>query len=434
MSENKIIEDLIQAYIYATPIVMAELTYSRERNVLLHDKGLVTDKDKHIARPAVDTVYSSAFIDLSSSPTVFRTPSSKTKMFPHGRYCTYEITDAYTNCVALLGTGFVNDDEGGTYLFVKQDYKGEIPEGMTRVDIPTNMSWLFMRALTSSEEDLGEIYEIQKQLSLAPLYPDKYRKRVFPDFPFPADTPNNMFDKMDIETFFNMFNRLAVENPAYDYDKPVLEAIKKYGIGAGLTFSLSQFPEDIARDIAAELPQKALKRMKDVMRQERYMDNGWVFSHKALANFGDNYEYRAYMAIYGINGNPKEMAVYLSGVKDNNGDRLSGNRRYRIRFKKGELPPVSEKGFWSITAYADCKYLVPNPYNRFRVHCGSKFKYNGDGSLDILVQEKAPEDGSMFENYLPCGNGAFDLQMRTYLPLEPMIERTWRPPVIERID
>jgi hypothetical protein len=61
-------------------------------------------------------------------------------------------------------------------------------------------------------------------------------------------------------------------------------------------------------------------------------------------------------------------------------------------------------------------------------------KYFGaDGSLDIYVQHESP--GRELEtNWLPAPNGPLGITMRLYAPKQNVLDGTWVPPSVKRID
>ena len=102
-----------------------------------------------------------------------------------------------------------------------------------------------------------------------------------------------------------------------------------------------------------------------------------------------------------------------------------------IHFDKGAEPKV--KAFWSITMY-NLKYnLVVNPINRYSVGDRSGMKRDADGGLTIYVQKNSP-GADKESNWLPSPNEQFFMFLRTYLPGDDILNQTWQPPKIARIE
>jgi hypothetical protein len=124
-------------------------------------------------------------------------------------------------------------------------------------------------------------------------------------------------------------------------------------------------------------------------------------------------------------------AIYLNVSVDGEAKPLSGAHRYIIRFYKGGLPQV--KAFWSAAMYNNQYNLVANAIDRYSLGDRSGLKAAKDGSITIYVQKASP--GAANEaNWLPAPGGMFFLIMRTYLPEEDLVNQTWQPPRIKRVD
>jgi len=71
--------------------------------------------------------------------------------------------------------------------------------------------------------------------------------------------------------------------------------------------------------------------------------------------------------------------------------------------------------------------------NRYSLGDRSRLKAAKDGSITIYVQKASP--GAANEaNWLPAPDGMFFLIMRTYLPGEGLVNQTWQPPEMTRVD
>ena len=102
---------------------------------------------------------------------------------------------------------------------------------------------------------------------------------------------------------------------------------------------------------------------------------------------------RARVALTGLFAlNPSE-AIYFSANVDNAGRTLRTHCTYVIDGK----PFVAQ--WWSITAYADDNFLIPNPANRFSFNMGN-LPTGTDGRYRI-VASSAEQTG----NWLPTGTG-----------------------------
>ena len=89
--------------------------------------------------------------------------------------------------------------------------------------------------------------------------------------------------------------------------------------------------------------------------------NGWAYNLNA-GKWGQDFNLRAAIAFRSLGQNTPEEALYMNTRKDGADQPLSGDRKYMITFKKGELPPV--EGFWSVTMYNSSDFFVENSLNR----------------------------------------------------------------------
>lgn len=183
--------------------------------------------------------------------------------------------------------------------------------------------------------------------------------------------------------------------------------------------------EAMKTEIRAELRESVKKYM---------VKNGAFHNYgEPIARFGTAYDYRTMISIAAFGANPVDIAIYPRAETDEDGNVLTGENSYVLHFKKDALPPVKDKGFWSITAYGDDNFLIDNELNRYCINDRSKVTLNSDGTLDIYLQAASPEDESRVSNWLPTGSKGFHLYMRIYLPEEITINGTWKAPTITKI-
>jgi hypothetical protein len=117
-------------------------------------------------------------------------------------------------------------------------------------------------------------------------------------------------------------------------------------------------------------------------------------------------------------------------LADDTGKPLDGGNRYKIHFDKGQTPPVN--AFWSVTLYDAEGFQIANSLNRFAVSSWMPFKYNADGSLDLLMQNES-SGADMVSNWLPAPKGEFNLTMRLYSPQSDALTGKWSPPPVMKI-
>jgi hypothetical protein len=96
---------------------------------------LVNASFTDVVTPNSDTLYCQVQFDLTNEPVVIVVPPIE------DRYYSFEFLDAYTNVFEYIGTR-ATGSSGGTYLLAGPDWKGQVPEGMTKIWSPTNLGLL----------------------------------------------------------------------------------------------------------------------------------------------------------------------------------------------------------------------------------------------------------------------------------------------------
>ncbi len=114
MSEIKIDEVAVEAYTYLYPLVVMEVTrrqilslnaakYGPE-NLFIHNRSMANEKWRSVARTNIDTLFSSAWIDLTDGPAYMTLP-------PAGdRYHMFQMLDMWTDTYAVIGSRTIGNN------------------------------------------------------------------------------------------------------------------------------------------------------------------------------------------------------------------------------------------------------------------------------------------------------------------------------------
>ena len=127
--------------------------------------------------------------------------------------------------------------------------------------------------------------------------------------------------------------------------------------------------------------------------------------------------------------NVPQEAVYWTTAKDGAGRKLSGQHDYILHFAAGGLPP--NNAFWSLTMGDARNHFVPNPINRYSLGNRSGVVTNGDGSVDIYIQNTAPAGPEA--NWLPAPTGNFTLWLRVYLRGAAVFDGAYKVPAVQEV-
>ena len=161
--------------------------------------------------------------------------------------------------------------------------------------------------------------------------------------------------------------------------------------------------------------------------------NGWTVPDPKIGQAGPHMLSRAACQLTQLGAFPPQEAIYFFALRDINNNRLNGSHKYTLTFKEGQLPPLYEYGFWSLTMYNEAFLLVDNPLNRYIIRPDqAELTFGPDGSLTLYIQAKKPV-GAPEGNWLPAPAGAFSVALRTYLPQTVIQDGRWFPPGLERI-
>ena len=161
-TDENIWETVEAAYGYTFPLVLMDATETSATNTeeaatekapvnqFIHSVALADAQFRTVVTPNVDTIYSQVWYDLSEEPMVYELPKTD-------RFCKVQVLDGWTNTAAVL-------DKAGAYAITLSTWEGELPEGVTRIDVPTSMAWSITRIILSGEEDLPNVYAIQEKM------------------------------------------------------------------------------------------------------------------------------------------------------------------------------------------------------------------------------------------------------------------------------
>jgi hypothetical protein len=158
--------------------------------------------------------------------------------------------------------------------------------------------------------------------------------------------------------------------------------------------------------------------------------NGWNRSANN-AEWGYDYLMRTSTARSNMFDNRPTETQYFYTDNDFDGNQLEGKNLYTVTFPDGELPPVH--GFWSLTVYNHHHLFEVNDLNRYSLGTKNQdLQYNPDGSLTLYFSTQSPES-ELETNWVPAPAGTFSLYLRAYWGKEPILDGSWKPPVIKKV-
>jgi hypothetical protein len=436
--EKAALEAGVEAVVYGLPLVLMDITRQKISNVakpeafaapvnqFAHARAFPDSSFKDVVRANVDTLYSTAWLDLSREPIVLTVPDTR------GRYYLMPMLDAWTNVFASPGKR-TTGTKAGQFAITGPGWTGDLPKGVQELKSPTNMVWIIGRTQTNGPKDYKAVHAIQDGLRLTPLsaFGKPYvapEVAVDPNVDM-KNPPVAQLQAMSAETFFNRMAALLKDNPPPAAEAPLLGKLAGIGIVPGQKFDPSKLDPAVAKGLEKSVA-VAMEKLGAASKAAGAPENGWRVPPMVLGNFGAEYGARAVVALIGLGANLPQDAVYPSAYVDGEGKPLTGANKYVLRFEKGAVPPVN--AFWSVTMYDPDSFFVANPLNRYALSSWMPLKRDADGSLTLHIQHESP--GKDREaNWLPAPAGEFNLTLRMYWPAEKdptIVNGTWKPPAV----
>lgn len=399
-------------------------------NAFSHARTLATAADTFVSINN-DTVYSMASLDLGVGPVRLSVPASD-------RYHVLQFVDAWTDNFAYVGTRGTGND-AGEFLIVPPGWDGDA-EGSNVIHSPTRVASIVGRWSCSGVEDLPAVHALQDATTLTPLDPgaaatgipaveaqgdevldfwEKYRvwSQAFP--PAPRD-----------EALQASFAALGLTGDApvgklSDEQRAALRA--GFQGGAGVIATAMAGAATGAEPGAWSATLHVFDYNLDFFEVGAMDDPAWKIADPKVRIVE-----RAVAAKAGLWGNHGYEAAYVMTFLDGDGQPLTGEHEYELQLS----PPPPVGAFWSVTMYALPEfYLVANEIDRYSV--GDRTPgiiTDADGGLTIRISRTRPSDPDAAANWLPAPEGAFRPILRMYMPGEAVLNGTYSPTPITRLD
>jgi len=281
--EQNAMEAGAQAVVYGLPLVLMDITMRKATNVsnerrlakpvnqFVHLRVFPTAAFKDVVRANVDTLYSSAFLDLATEPLVLSIPDA------HGRYYLLPMMDAWTDVFATPGSR-TTGTKSRTFVITGPNWRGAMPNGMQRLESPTNMAWILGRTQTNGPSDYSAVHAIQDGYTLVPL--SLYGKPYSPpagvfDPAVDMNTPPvEQLKTMNAVQFFGDLARLLKANPPPASEAPILDKLAKIGVIPGEAFDPSGLDPALVKGLERSMS-AAFTKLQEAQKRSGTPVNGW---------------------------------------------------------------------------------------------------------------------------------------------------------------
>ena len=263
-------------------------------NRFRHLPQLADHRARAVTTPNHDTLYSSAWLDLSLEPLFLTVP-------PVGDlYYSYAFIDLFTNNFAYVSHR-LHGGQPPPHMIVGPNWNGDASSEVKLLRAPTNSVWLIGRILVDGPEELDRVRILQARVLL--------------------ETPDMSNERRILETRELMRQRtVAPPEPVADWAgaqprrsvrplrgrragagrepagraRPcgVREPARRSGCGPGASSTCAPSARPSARAIQAGIEQGHAEIRAAASRAGKTID-GWTYGERHLGNFGDDYLYRA---------------------------------------------------------------------------------------------------------------------------------------------
>lgn len=427
-----------EAVIWSMPAVNADLMLqatlkagAKENEVTYWSRPV--DWRNQTLTPNPDAIYLMPFFNTKNGPIVIDIP-------PAGDdgSITGNIDDIWQMPLEDAGPSGADKGAGGKYLILPPAYDGTIPDGYIVLRAPTYSGYALIRSTLRShgDADVAKAVAYGKRLKIYALAdaanPPPTRFTDAADVFFDATIPYDA-------RFFESLHRIVQNEPWLERDKAMIDTLRSLGIEKGKPFA----PDEKTRAALTEGAREARDWIG--YRSERayapyYPNARWVLpaapemleaASKGYAE-PDSYPTDARAIVYSMGyvgiKRPGTGQFYLMSWTDKDGEGLDGGRRYRLT-----VPPnAPAQQYWSVTAYSrDAHALIKDMPRASRSSQVADMRRNADGSVDILFGPEAP--AGYESNWVPTKRGErFELLFRLYAPTQPLFDKTWVLPDVEK--
>jgi hypothetical protein len=394
------------------------------RNSFRKFDRLKSAEDRFVVTPNNLTIDGYAILDLADGPVVIHVPT-----LADDRWFIVQIGDAFDDVV--LNVGGSRPHVPGAYLITGPDFQGRVPGDMIQVPFRTNIGFVGLRIAVHGADDLPGALHAQEGFTIRPL-PDYLRNGITgaaPDYspiPFPALTAPE-----DLVHFDRLGAAMKYMLPTHaDVNDTFVQALSTIGLSVRKGFDWNALDESTLAGLRRAAP------VVEQIADERWQTmsetvNGWRGS---LASGRCSYDWalNAANTKNQVGTEVADQVVYVNTAVDADNRPLDGTHAYVLRFESGQTPPVA--GMWNVAMYDEQMLFTHNDIHRVSIGSTTDgLTADADGSLTIYLQSDQPTDEHA-PNWLPAPPGRFNLTLRYYTPLAPVLDKTYVLPPVRRVE
>jgi hypothetical protein len=429
-----------------------------------------------------DTIYFWVNLDVTKGPIVVETPPLSLGV----------IDDMWFNWITDFGLPGPDRGEGGKYLFVPPDYKGELPgSGYFVQTMRTTRATLLGRSFLEKNDPKPVVALIKKTLKVYPYLPGGYGTSIGSALEGKATLARTLDYKLNWSflrpeepakftegtgkvlntipasdfSYFEILNDVVQKEPVGALDPEIMGSLAAIGIVKGKPFNPDARMKKILTDAAA-IGNAAARTLNFRWRPT---DGGYYYPNSTWFN-------PLFLGGYNMETPPPQVSAdgvitpypptgartlnvrtvmffgytfitpamimrltdigsqYLIQSVDAKGDYFDGSKTYKVTLPKD----VPAGKFWSFTVYDNqTRSMLDTPQRYPRAGSQSYPTPAADASADgstIVYFGPTKPDGVNAGNWIQTDpkKGWFTI-LRLYSPLEPFFTKEWRPSEIELV-
>jgi hypothetical protein len=383
-------------------------------NVCVAHAELADHNLRSIPRPNNDTLYVVCMLDVRNDPVILDIPAFDSKYAS----LTFTAYDHYINLPMATRLGdFKKPEKVLVYSARTEGYKGEPIDGVDRI---YETSGNFVSAVFRVMPHLAESERFEKIVGQMQLVNattlSKYKGGAVKSihniaFPPVGTTDADTFESNLLEVMQFVFNHVTFD-PDNTMDQNVLDAYRPLGVVPGRVYDplkVAQIDNRRIRETAEQVQAENQAYMSDAVTYAKAADK--IMQPKGKTNLAS----MVVASVLKPLGLPVEEAMYPN-VPTLDGAPMNAMNDYIIPMPKDAIPPAL--AFWSLTLYDGRDgYFIPNEQKKYSVGENTGMKLAKDGSINIYISEKKPEDVPE-ENWLPIirMDMNLDVILRIYNP------------------
>ena len=383
--------------------------------------------------PDPDVIYAMPFISTKDvGPVVLEIPPADEGTI------TGTVTDCWQGALEDVGLSGGDKGMGGKYLILPPNYRDELPRGYIALPSSCFHNYGVLRSVLKGrgEADVASAVNYARRIQVYPL--TAAHARCATTFIDVADVVFDGTIPYDLR-FFQSLDRIVQAEPWQTRDKVMIDVLKSIGIEKGKAFVPNAKLQDTLQAAAREARASLYARFETAF-PPFYSDRQWtvVAPPEMMETMGTFFEKAE---TYAVDARGLVFSFAFSSAKRLAPDQFSlwSMRDGRRRFLEGRstyrltLPPgVPARRHWSAVIYDRASHAFIRNLSRPGLSSFSAgMQKKPDGSVDLYLGPDVPSGKD--SNWIPTAAGQFEVCVRFYGPDQPLFDKTWKLPDIEKV-